>query len=664
MTVQDKTRQSLLNLFSPPNDKLWGVFGLVCGLSAEEQFMDCVLEQFSSLSRKQRKHSGHLSLVLFMDAHNKPIQSLPGLYNPWLSETKWKRIKLMHAKVALLSFGESVNGKPNYYRLIVSTGNWTKEAVNNSINLVWYCDYDTTSNENQKQEAKDIAEAVIFFQQLTGINNSSKSYYRIAYNIKKYLKQFLKAIPDDIKPPKRGYRTRFIANLGNGEANKFTEYFKPYSIGFQVIKKFCDSKIQRNFIICGSGFFEQPASEDEISEPEVLQKLVGHLKGKILTNEPEKWLVINPATSGAAGQWIKSITTDDLDWSICLPKHPDFDKTPYSFHAKYVFIANYNNRNDSVTSGLLYLGSGNLSKQGFALGPGTGGNIEVGVVVETGRYNAINDLCIYLGIDPEEDLDTEDMPDEIESEEEQMANTEIQTPPPIDSCVWYKETGKLQWKWMAPDWENVILHYQSIQSGNCMNLYIDDNNVDFSSGVKLSAKKKGKCFEWIIPVFTEGGNFCSPPPRPKSAHEIIDDLFSFPATSFEDEEDDNGDDGLNDNDPSTQKDKVKTSADLSDFRNELESFPLHLATTLIETIAERNQQISEGQFPDWIEHLKRTLVEEMKPEIKVQLRILGIDTFKVLIAERGFAPEQSSKEYKKAIKKIIKDWSKAHETMD
>lgn len=655
MTDQDNCRQSLFDLFAPPNDQLRGVLGLVCGLSAEEQFMDCALEQFSGLTKKMRKQIGHLSLALFQDVHNKPIQALPGLYNPFQKEEKdWpNQIKLMHAKVALLGFGESREGVPDYYRLIVSTGNWTKEAVNNSINLVWYCDFDTSVNEDQKQNAKDIAEAVTFWNTLMNTGNGNNGYYQIDNLVKKKIDNFLNQISKTIKPPQRGYKPRFISNLLDSNAHTVGTLFKTNSMGAQVIKRFCDSKTKRNFIICGSGFFEQSDSavNQKEKEPEVIEKLVNHfIKNKILTKNPKKWLLVNPETSGAAGQWIKGNHSNKEDWIFPHPKHPDVDETPYPLHAKYIFTGNHN-KNHSVTSGLLYIGSGNLSKQGFALGPGTGGNIEAGVVFETENTDK-NTLCSYLGIDPEKVLGPKDIPYEIGSEENEQSNTEIQVPPPIDSCTWYKKTGKLVWRWVDSAWNDVTLYDQSIQLDN-KELEINDQNLDFSFGVKLNATKEGKYFEWTIPVFKKDGSFCSPPIQLKSGQELIDALINFSAPAYKNENNHDTLEGdkIEDFFPSSGIKEI-----FSELRDELDNYPLHFATILIETLSEQNQQITEGQLPDWTAHLRRTLIDEMVTEKKKQIKGLGINFMKPLIKTDGFVPEQATKEYQKVMEDIIKDW--------
>lgn len=330
MSAPEETRPSLLNLFAAPGNRK-GVFGLVCGLSADEQFMNSALDSFTGRSKPQRLYFGDISLALFYDIHNKPLQGVPGLYNPSPGGNMPEKIACMHAKVALLGFGESAAGQPDYYRLIVSTGNWTKEAVNNSINLVWFCDYDANQKEGQEQEAKDINEAVLFWQQLLGVNNGKSGYYQLDDLVRERIEAFLGAIARAIPAPGTGYTPRFISNLLDGKGAVIPGAFQADSMGAQVIQRFNEAGQRRNFIICGSGFFEQAATGDKIGEPEVIQNLLGNLP---LTKKPERWLVVNPGTCGAAGPWMRSIF-DTTDWVLCSPKHPEIDKSPYNFHAKY-----------------------------------------------------------------------------------------------------------------------------------------------------------------------------------------------------------------------------------------------------------------------------------------------------------------------------------------
>lgn len=670
MRDRKEPRPSLLDLFAAPGDRRRGVFGLVCGLSADEQFMDSALERFSGRSKNQRLYNGHFSLALFLDIHNKPVQGLPGLFNPFPGRNMPEEIRLMHAKVALLGFGESSVGTPDYYRLIVSTGNWTKEAVNNSINIVWSCDYNLTQKEKKKQESKDINEAVVFWEHLLGINSDKNGYYRTDGPAKARIKDFLSTIVRDVPDPGKKYLPRFISNLLNDKGKAISNTFRADSIGAQFIQRFKKKDKQRNLIICGSGFFEQASTGGKTGEPEVIKDLLANLTEKnVLTKDPERWLVVNPRTCGAAGPWIRN-NFDNIDWDLCRPKHPDFDKVPFTFHAKYVFTAY--RKNDFFSRGILYLGSGNLSKQGFTAAPGSGGNIEAGVIIEVERYDDTTKLCMSLGIDPDKDLEVDNIPEDTQGEDSEQPAGEIQLPPPIVSCFWTSKTGKLIWNWTDTDWQDVTLIDQTIRPPGCTEMNITGEPPNFSLGVKVSAKLDGKSYEWLIPVFSENYMFCRPPAQHRTGQEKIDTLAAFPQYSCEDDDptEEPGEEGRDTTNSAAQK------SDFSELRNELDRFPLHLATTLLETIAAQNQQITAGQLPDWTAHLRRTLIDEMKPETKAQLMALGYDILDPLIQEDGFTPEKQSayehlnaalqttdfdpvhqnEEYSEAIKEIARDW--------
>jgi hypothetical protein len=658
----DSMRPSLLDLFSPPQVNKRGIFGLMCSLSADEYFMDAAMERFSGLSSSQRRHYGRLFAILCLDARNKPMQSLPGLYGSWACVNIWKKMGLMHAKVALLGFGESASGKPDYYRLIVSTGNWTKEAVNNSINLTWFCDYDTRCRENQKQNGKDIIKAVAFWQRLLGTSKEGAPFYRISDVVgSKHVQPFLHDVADKITLPSRGYPARFVSNLLPDKKDKRINNFAFDSVGAQVVSRFRSDKKRRNLVVCGSGFFEQASKRKAKSsvtakEPVVLRNLIEQLKNRVLTRDPYKWLVINPQTSGAVGHWIKNIDPDALEWELRCPKHPDVKpaRQPYPFHAKYVFIGNWNS---SITNGLIYIGSGNLSRQGFTLGLEHGGNIEAGVVVETGKINRINEFCRLLGVDPDKFLQPNDIRlDELQGEEVEQNTLTFYEPAPITCFICERATNELTFQCGEFSWGEMLLtwpngHKEAI-SRNQTKLAISEADVDFSSGVILSAQRNGQYSEWVIPVFTPEGMFCLPPRLPKTGHEIIDSLMAFPQYEEEDE--------VEDDEPEFPEENYlrhrSLKDDSSELRKALNTFPLHLATTLVETIAEQNQQVTIGQMPDWIEHLRRTLIEEVKPETKHDLIALDRRLLSPLLKTQGFAPQCSTHAYRKAIREINDNW--------
>ena len=641
---------SLLDLFVPPDEMRKGVFGLMCALSADTSFIESALQNFTGQTANQRKQIGHCSMALFLDPSHRNLESIPGLAwgYPIPKEKQKRKIYLMHAKVALLGFGESAAGDPNLYRLIVITGNWTAHAVNAEINLVWYCDYDCTK-EPQKQEIADIYESITFWRTLLDVDDSGNGYYHLAEPLRKKIKNFFSSIEISMKQPGKNWVPRFFSNIFEGKA-KENEFFKKDSMGTQVLARIAKDDKRRNFICCGSGFFENHGETPE--EPEVLKNIVGNIqKNNGLTKKlaPRyKYLVINGPTSGAAGYWFKE-KTEECCWTFYEPRHPANNKA--SLHAKYIFVANWVQKTKQYTSGLLYLGSGNLSKQGFALGPGTGGNAEAGVFLEINESCEEKDLCEKLGIS-DNTVDPDSL-QEIGNEDTEKGALKVPPLPPITSCLWNREDRMLSWEWgqNADEWVSVSLQERTVTREEC-NLHLAERHEP-SFSIELRAKHNNIEECWNIPVFTEDGDFYRPPPRPKMPDEIIASIIGFPDVMPEEEEEEEEEEFIDD---AKTKRRQKDNGNLTEARKSLREFPLHLATSLIEIIAQKNQMITEGQMPDWIAHLRRALLEEMDKEVAEKMRSIKLAFLEPLKEVEGFAPRKPTNDYKQLIDEISRTW--------
>ncbi len=644
---------SLLDLFSPPEKKIIrkGVFGLICALSADTSFIESILINFTGISAKHRKQVESWRMALFLDPSHGQLEGIPGLaYGHFIPKENQKRkIDLMHAKVALLGFGESAAGDPDLYRLIVFTGNWTTHAVNGEINLVWYCDYD--SKKPQKQAAADIYESVSFWRHLLVLDDSGNGYYLLDDKVRERINQFFSGIEDKIEKPGKNSEPRFFSNLLEGNTKEY-KYFKKNSMGAQVLTRIGMDQKLRNFICCGSGFFESPKNTPQ--EPEVLKQIVEELKN--IDGLAYKYLVINGPTSGAAGHWLKYSNKEDITWTFYEPLDPANKRA--SLHAKYIFVAKWKRvkENERYTLGLLYLGSGNLSQQGFALGPGTRGNVEAGVFLEMNEeYLEEKDLCEKLGIsDNTIDPDSIQKP---ESEDTEKGSQKIPSLPPITSCLWNRKDRKLSWKWdqSANDWTNVCLLETPIDIKKSAMILKNGEEPSFTIELKAKQSSTKEDEHWNMIVFTDCGGFYSPPPRRKMPDEIMASLMGFPDVMPEEE--DESDDPPDDVKTNEQKKgNVDQSFDHSEERKGLREFPLYVATHLIEIIAQKNQIITEGQMPDWIEHLRRTLLDEMDKETIKKMRSLKLNFLKPLKDVEGFAPNNPTKEYKKLIDDISSEW--------
>jgi hypothetical protein len=648
-----ETHPSLLDLFTPPDDSRRGVFGLMCALSGDAVFMDSVMSAFTGLTARQRERLGRISMALFLDGSHGQIEDMPGL--AWGFPIQGKpKIELMHAKVALLGYGPAAVGKPDYFRLIIFTGNWTTDAVNAQLNIVWYCDYDTTSSQPAKQEAADIYVCLDFWRSLLKLMDNGKGYYLLAQPVSERTTWFIKHIEKVVPKPGETWTARFFSNI-TGEARKNHGVFTRNSIGAQVIERICRDRKARNFICCGSGFYEKAGRKPE--EPEVLRDVVRLLqqkRGGLTANlsGENKYLVINEKTSGAVGHWLKRGEPGDDSWAFCRPY--TVENPGASLHAKYLFIANWVFKTERYASGLIYIGSANISKQGFALGPGTGGNVEAGVFFSLEECPSEEELCTMLGI-ADEEVDPSDILDKTDDEETEKGTMGLPPPPPIHYLVWDHEGKTLRIPQIDENecWKIISIGGKSVSAGlNVVRL--DKECPGFS--VELVAQRNGRKQTWRVPVFVEHGTFCTPAPVPKTAHELLASVVDFPDSLPEDDDPDSGDRPEDPGRLGLRKRGNTAAQVLSEERIRLSEFPLHLATTLVETIAQKNQLISEDMMPDWVAHLRRLLLHELDPVVSQKLRALGIDFLETMRSAAGFASPVTTAEYLGLIDEVRKMW--------
>ena len=132
---------SLIAHFDAPEGYL-GLFGWLCGYSADADFLDEAATRFTGQNASSRASQGRLALPLMLDRHNRQI-TVPGVAHlPVLSDAPFS---LLHAKVALLGFRKEDDPEEWHLRLLVSTGNWTRQTLEQSLDLIWRLDL--TRNE-------------------------------------------------------------------------------------------------------------------------------------------------------------------------------------------------------------------------------------------------------------------------------------------------------------------------------------------------------------------------------------------------------------------------------------------------------------------------------------------------------------------------------------
>ena len=93
---------SLLRLFEPPED-FDGLFGWVCGFSADAGFLDAAAERFTRNPGTVRARNGQLVLGIMLDPFHEPISvvDVPGVADLPQRSSPGDAFRLMHAKVAI-----------------------------------------------------------------------------------------------------------------------------------------------------------------------------------------------------------------------------------------------------------------------------------------------------------------------------------------------------------------------------------------------------------------------------------------------------------------------------------------------------------------------------------------------------------------------------------
>jgi hypothetical protein len=156
---------SLAQLFDAP-DEFVGKFGWLCGYSADAAFLNDAAERFTRQVNKQRAHADQIALVVMLDPGNPQISctDVPGILHLPI-KTLRKPFNLLHAKIALLGFQHTSKRDQWLLRLIVCTGNWTRETLEKSLDLAWSVkvssdEFSARLDDDAKQRCADIKAAV------------------------------------------------------------------------------------------------------------------------------------------------------------------------------------------------------------------------------------------------------------------------------------------------------------------------------------------------------------------------------------------------------------------------------------------------------------------------------------------------------------------------
>jgi hypothetical protein len=376
--MSDEAR-SLVEHFAPPGD-LRGFAGWICGYSADAVALNSMTERFSGQGLKDRGRAGLPLLGLMLEPTHRqiPPTAVPGLLH-LLAKTAEPPFRLMHAKVALLGFRDPLDPLNWSLRLLVSTGNWTRQTSQDSLDLVWRVDLEPADLDSDDPETlmkrADIAAAAEFMAWLRGLYQSEtiaadaesgSPHGGPATEKFRALDDWLARVASSSSlPPPRFFDTRarsIIDQLpglvGNASGNAR----------------------RRNCLVIGSGFYEGPSSNGGL--PRVPERVRAMLRGEgFLTAKSHDYLVLEPTSCQLlAADGMAAVLTKEHEWHLLAAGQP-YEGLQLRLHAKFLFSANWRAESDRCSSAWVYIGSGNLTDAGFLQAASrTRGNLEAGVV--------------------------------------------------------------------------------------------------------------------------------------------------------------------------------------------------------------------------------------------------------------------------------------------
>ena len=290
----------LSHLFEPPDGHL-GSFGWLCGYSADAHFLNDAAERFTRRTKRRRAADGEVALGLILDsgAPRVSLVDAPGVLHLPLPTTG--DFRLMHAKVALLGFREI--GRDGWrLRLVVSTGNWTRATLEESLDLACQFEvgWDEIALEEAGQRLVDVGAAAGFLEELRARIDDAP--LRAASPVTKEAVVALDAWRATVvEHAPRTLRSRFVDSRGR-------------ALLPQIVERITAEP--RNYLAMGSGFYEGGVAG---GIPRVPAAIVGALgEAGALAPRPEVDLFVNPDGCQAVAGAVSAIS--EAGWTVRRPR--------------------------------------------------------------------------------------------------------------------------------------------------------------------------------------------------------------------------------------------------------------------------------------------------------------------------------------------------------
>lgn len=595
--------KTLLDAFVPPNDYICE-FCIATSMSQDTTALEQIIETLTGKKTSELKTIYRdIRFVLINDNSSAVVEAnrLGAIYPIRLKDKN----RLLHAKMALIKF---ISNDDVIYRLVVSTGNYTTASLNQQIEMVWTQDY-----ESGNIEGGDLKNAGEFLQKLVN------DFCYIEAGFKEKLNLFLEEI---ISLKASEGTSAFIHSI---EESLYSQFL-------QKIQHFKKGKNKHDYIFFGTPFFQENLGRGNFVLDTIIENM--NKEGVIIWRKTDCFLQTNEHN------FTKGLNKACEENEINIHGIRD---TKRSLHSKFIYIAYQ--KDNSLKDGILYMGSGNLTMNGFMKPQ----NIECAVVL--GRQEIVKKKDFLKSFHIGESIREDDFRDEEigikEDSKKESINLSVNSARLIDNKLMLTLCEKEDFLPFKVIVKGIILTEVIEHSNYPVEVELTDRRV-INDIIFIEDSLKNK---YSVLVLDSEGKSQKTEAIHRDFDEILGLLKSFPNIYLNEDE----------NDESFVPEDVALAQQISTDEervNHHKNFSLYNLSQLIEHISRENEKISKDQLNDWANTLRYSLMESLKTEEKKRMAKLGLDKISTLKLE-GFRPSlplEFQENYIEAINSIISDW--------
>ncbi|WP_313369376.1 phospholipase D family protein [Achromobacter animicus] len=644
---------SLLHLFDAPED-YDGLFGWVCGYSADALFLGEAAERFTRRTQAQRAKAGEISLGLILDPQHEALSLLdvPGVAHLPLRRASEQPFKLMHAKVALLGFRKA-SADAWLLRLIVSTGNWTQQTVEESLDLAWSIEL---SSEELVADARDLP------LRCADIKAASEM---VGWLVSHFDLRILDAMSENPCAADRVARFNdWVGQCASRSDGQEPRFFDNRSRG--LLEQLPDritqhaGKVRRNYLAMASGFFEdlpQAVTDNAPGQvPTVLARIEDTLRSHdMLTRNALVEVYVNPESCQAVAVCLEAMS--ERSWAVLAPGVPERVFGPdahRTLHAK--FLLGGNDVGDACSSGWVYLGSGNLTNPGFIQRAArTSGNLEAGVVFSlprtpwlASRDPTVPALTVLLPIQ------TNGIPltinERLKAGDPMPEHNDAFLAAPVAYLQWMRtpDGGLLR----APGQNAEDVEVLGPDGAACVRTGLDwlwPGEAPRQARLRWGAPAHQ---EQLVPVIDEYGRIAATELPELELQDLAAQLLGFPAIDVGDHN--GGDD--DETDASDKKNQARGGGSSS------QTAAIRTMMTQLELIAQKQVEVADADWTAWCHRLEQTLCQARGSAVLADFRLLKIDPLSCL-RQAAFRPDYArdardphGRRYEEALQRVAESW--------